>query len=81
MRRCAVSVPSNLAEGCGQHSDMDFARFVHIAAGSVSELEYQVLLAHELGYLHEIGFQQLQDQVNEVKRMLNSLAQRLLQES
>jgi four helix bundle protein len=81
MRRCAVSVPSNLAEGCGRDSDKDFARFVRIAAGSVSELEYQILLACELGYLTQGVYRQLEDQASEVKKMLNSLTQRLTQES
>jgi len=81
MRRCAVSAPSNLAEGCGRESDKDFARFVSIAAGSISELEYQVLLANELGYLNESEFRQLELQINEVKKMLNSLIRRLTKES
>jgi four helix bundle protein len=81
MRRSSVSVPSNLAEGCGRGSDKDFARFVHIAAGSVSELEYQCLLAYELGYLQKPEHQQLDDQAIEVKKMLHSLIQRLKQES
>ncbi len=81
MRRSAVSVPSNLAEGCGRGSDRDFARFVHIAAGSVSELEYQILLAYELGYLREASVQQLDLQANEIKKMLGGLIQRLTQES
>src|SRR5690606_10797148 len=51
MRRCSVSIASNIAEGCGRGTDADFARFLHIAMGSASEFEYQTLLAADLGYL------------------------------
>jgi four helix bundle protein len=53
MRRSAVSVAANLAEGSGRSTNKDFARFVGIAIGSVSELDYQLLLARDLGYLAE----------------------------
>ena len=51
IRRCSASIPANLAEGCGRHGDGEFHRFVHIAMGSASELEYHLLLTHDLGYL------------------------------
>jgi len=50
MRRSAASIPTNIAEGCGRGSDDDFRRFLQIAMGSASELKYQLLLAHDLGY-------------------------------
>ncbi len=75
--KSAVSVPSNIAEGCGRESDRELARFLSIAAGSASETEYQLLLAHDLGYLNPQAYQELGNQVNEVKRMLNSFIQRL----
>ena len=52
LRRAAVSVPSNLAEGSGRGSDKDFARFVRISIGSINELEYGLRLSHDLGFLH-----------------------------
>jgi four helix bundle protein len=77
MRRAAVSIPSNIAEGCGRNSDRDFSRFLKIAAGSATELEYQLLLAKDLGYISADAQYRLDAQLNEVKRMLNSLIQTL----
>jgi four helix bundle protein len=75
--RSATSIPSNIAEGCGRDTDADLARVLSIAGGSASETEYQLLLARDLGYLTEPSHHQLDTQVNEVKRMLNSFVQRL----
>jgi four helix bundle protein len=79
-RRSASSIPSNLAEGCCR-SQADFARFVQIAAGSASELEYQLLLAKDLELLEVSEYQALTDAAEEVKRMLASLLSRLRAES
>lgn len=75
--KSATSVPSNIAEGCGRRTDTELAHFLGIAAGSASETEYQLLLAHDLGYLAEPDHCALDAQVNEVKRMLNAFIQRL----
>ena len=77
MRRSASSIPSNLAEGCGRGSDADFGRFLQMAMGSACELDYQLLLAHDLGYLQSSDHAALQQQVAETKRMLTALIQRL----
>lgn len=78
MRRSAVSIPSNIAEGCGRRGDAEFARFLSIAMGSASELEYYVLLlAPALGFLPEGKSTELGAQVVEVKRMLAALLQKL----
>jgi four helix bundle protein len=53
IRRCAASVAANLAEGCGRSGNGEFHRFLNIAAGSASELEYHFLLARDLGFLEE----------------------------
>jgi len=75
--KSATSVPSNIAEGCGRRSDTELAHFLGIAAGSASETEYQLLLAHDLGYLADSDHHALDAQVNEVKRMLNAFIQKL----
>ena len=77
LRKSAISVPSNIAEGCGREGERELARFLSIAAGSASESEYQLLLARDLGYLPADVHRQLDDQVNEVKRMLNSFIKTL----
>jgi four helix bundle protein len=77
LRKSATSIPSNIAEGCGREGERELARFLSIAAGSASESEYQLLLARDLGYLQRDVHRQLDDQVNEVKRMLNSFIKTL----
>ena len=53
MRRCAVSVPSNIAEGAARQTNKEFAHFLYIARGSLSELETQIIISRELGFLTE----------------------------
>ncbi len=77
MRRAAVSIGANIAEGCGRYTQNEFARFLHIASGSASELEYFLLLSHDLGFLEDNNFQQLAIQVTEIKRMLTGLLAKL----
>lgn len=73
MRRAAASVPSNLAEGVGRQSQAELARYARIALGSASELDYQVLLARDLGYLPDDVFRDLSERVDHVSRMLSRL--------
>jgi four helix bundle protein len=77
LRRAGASIPTNLAEGCGHDSSMEFARFVGIALASASEVEYHLLLAKDLGYVAEQRWQVLSPMVEEVKRMLTGLRRRL----
>ena len=73
IRRASSSIPTNIAEGCGRGSDADFCRFLQISMGSASETEYELQLAHDLGYLDDAAYESLNRKVIEVKRMLSSL--------
>jgi four helix bundle protein len=77
LRRASVSVASNIAEGAGRQTDRDFARYLSLAAGSASEAEYQLLLARDLGYLPLEAHARLDEQANEIKKMLNSFLRTL----
>ena len=73
MRRAAVSICSNIAEGKGRSSDRDFVLFLCHARGSVHELEAQTLIAKELGYLHGEAADKIEALTSEAGRMLNGL--------
>ena len=77
MRRSASSVPTKIAEGCGRNSDADFARFLDHSMGSASELEYQLILSHDLQYLPVDQFSETSSELIEIKRMLNAFIQKL----
>jgi four helix bundle protein len=77
MRRAAASIPANIAEGCVRSTDRDFARFLHTAMGSASEVEYFVLLALDLAFLDRSVHNTLTADLEEIKRMLTALIARL----
>ena len=76
-KRAASSIPANIAEGCGRDTNADFARFLQIAFGSASELEYHLLLARDLGFLPVPDYGQLESEVTAIKRMLTGLLQKI----
>jgi four helix bundle protein len=73
LRRSCASIPANIAEGCGREGDGEFGRFLEFAMGSASEVEYHLILAHDLGYVDAPSYQRLNGQVIEIKKMLTSL--------
>jgi len=77
MRRCASSISANLAEGCGKHGNGEFRRFLDIACGSASELEYHFLLARDLPLVDDPQFKTLRHGAIEVKMMLAGLIQKV----
>ena len=77
MRRAASSIGANIAEGAGRKSDGELTRFLHIARGSAAELEYHLLLAHDLDLLCEAAYNLLARRTDEVQRMLTSLIQQV----
>jgi four helix bundle protein len=83
MRRASMSVASNIAEGSGQATSAQFARYLTIALGSARELDYHVLLAHDLAVLTSSDYARLDARVDQVSRMLlvfrNRVAERALQ--
>ncbi|MBZ0283196.1 MAG: four helix bundle protein [Anaerolineae bacterium] len=77
MRRSATSISTNIAEGSGRNGKGEFIHFLHIALGSASELEYQLLLTRDLGFLDVPTYGELDVQVVQIKRMLSGLIQKL----
>jgi four helix bundle protein len=72
IRRAVVSIATNIAEGCGRGTTKELKQFLQISMGSASEVEYQILLSHELGYLDSKDYGDLDSGIQEVKKMLSS---------
>ncbi len=77
IRRAAASIPSNIAEGGGRDGRAELSRFLQMAQGSASELEYQLLLARDLNYLEIEDYKNINDLLGEIRRMLTMFIKRL----
>jgi four helix bundle protein len=77
MRRCSVSIPSNIAEGTSRNSDLEFKRFLEISIGSAFELETQLLLSKSLSFVNEKEFDECLNLILEVQKMLNGFISKL----
>lgn len=72
VRRAAMSIGANLAEGCGRRTSTELARFVRVALGSASELDYHLLVCRDLGFLKSEDFDRHKKNLTEVRKMLTS---------
>ena len=73
IRRAAVSIPSNIVEGASRDTEVEFLRFLDIAYGSASELDYQISLAYRLGYIEDASYSALRAKSTETAKVLNGL--------
>jgi len=78
IRRCAVSIPSNIAEGSGRSSDKDFANFLHHSYGSSCELETQIELAHRLGYISLVQQDEAFESIHQIQKMIFKFKDKLI---
>lgn len=72
IRRAAISIGANLAEGCGRQTSGELARFVRIAMGSASELDYHLLVSRDLGFMNDNDFSRITAGLTEVRKMLTA---------
>jgi four helix bundle protein len=77
IRRASTSIPTNISEGCGRDSDKEFNRFLTIAIGSATEVEYLILLSRDLKYIEEKEYMGLDEEINIIKRKIYTLKQKL----
>ena len=80
MRRCSASIGANIAEGCGKCGNNEFQRYLQIASGSASELDYHFLLARDLGFIAEMDYRRLAGELLHLRKMLTSLLQKVQSE-
>jgi len=77
IRRAAASIPTNIAEGCGRNSRAELAQFLNIAAGSASEVEYEILLAKDTGFITTEQFHSLSKEICEIRSMIKKYMSQL----
>ena len=81
LRRAAVSVPANIAEGSKRKGNVDYARFLNIAEGSLAEVDYMLLLGRDLGYCEAEAANKLRVESEEISRMLFALRSKVMEEN
>lgn len=77
IKRCSISIPSNIAEGWGRDTDKNFINFLKIAKGSLYELETQMILASDLQYIDQVTSNELSIEINEISKMIVSLIKKI----
>jgi len=77
IRRSGVSIPSNIAEGCGRSSNAELVRFLYIAMGSAQELDYQLFLSFELNYIYQENYESIKQHLTILQKKLNKFIQTL----
>jgi four helix bundle protein len=77
IRRAAVSIPSNISEGCGRSGNKELKHFMSIAMGSANEVKYQLLLSKDLGYISTESYSCLDGEITEIRKMLASYIKRI----
>ena len=78
IRRAATSIPINIAEGSGRSTNKDYAHFLQIAEGSANEVECELIIANRLCLIQDNDFQQLNKEVNEIKKMIGAYKAKIL---
>jgi len=81
IRRAAVSIPANIAEGAGRHSKKEFAHFLSNSQGSASELETELIIANRLGYLDETSFTKMSVRLERLGRLVTGLRRHVISEA
>lgn len=77
MRRCAISIPSNIAEGFRRYHNKEYKQFLYIALGSAAELETQLIITRKLGYISNSSYEKTTNEIDHFSRMTNVLIQKL----
>ena len=77
IRRSSASIGANIAEGCGKRGNSEFQRYLQIASGSASELDYHLLLSRDLGFLPDPEYRDLAKRLTEIRKMLTSLLRKV----
>ncbi|MEZ4113924.1 MAG: four helix bundle protein [Candidatus Paceibacterota bacterium] len=79
IQRSAISIPSNIAEGKLRRTNKNFIQFLYISLGSCAELETQIIIAKDVGYIKTTDFEKIQIDINEIMKMITGLIKKLLE--